>query len=484
MQFLHISCVTHYFNIKFLSMEDVNLIWNNVLAILREEVQETTFYTWIVPLVCHGFNEDETEVTLLSGHSFAVTFLMSKHAEQIKKAFKAVTDKDIEIKIIYNEELAKQLQKASSKAKLQEPAKNQPEEKKSKYENLMQMQSGAKLNLKYKFENFVVGKNNEFAHAAAIAVAQNPGKKFNPLFIYGGSGLGKTHLMQAIGHYVLYHYPHLKIRFVKSEDFVNDLISSINAGFDTNNKMSKFRQKYREVDLLLLDDIQFIIGKDRTEIEIFNLFEALYNNGKQIVITSDRPPSEFSISDRLKTRFTGGILADIKQPELEVRIAILQNLAKQEKIELSIDVAEFVANLFSDNVRELEGAFNKISIYSKLYNSPMNIDRVKEIFDYSHMHKKIELNTVVEEVAQFFDINYKDILGACRAQKISLPRQIAIYLLKELTDANISRIAEFLDKKHTTIMYAYEKIKTDMQTDRKLSSYIDQLTEKIKNNTK
>lgn len=290
--------------------------------------------------------------------------------------------------------------------------------------------------------------------------------------------------MQAIGHYVLYHFPHLKIRFVKSEDFVNDLINSINSGFDTNNKMSKFRQKYREVDLLLLDDIQFIIGKDRTEIEIFNLFEALYNNGKQIVITSDRPPNEFSISERLKTRFTGGILADIKQPELEVRIAILKNLAKQENIELPIDVAEFIANLFANNVRELEGAFNKISIYLKLDNAPLTIERVKQIFDYSSIHKKIELNTVVEEVAQFFDINYKDILGSCRAQKISLPRQIAIYLLKELTDANISRIAEFLDKKHTTIMYAYEKIKTDMQTDRKLASYIMQLTEKIKNNAK
>jgi len=461
-------------------MEDINLIWNNVLAILREELQETTFNTWVVPLVCHGFNEDSSEVTLLSGHSFAVQLLTSKHLEQIENAFKSVTDKDIKVKILYNEELAKQLQKNISKNKTADITKQHQEEKKSKYENLMQMQSGAKLNLKYKFENFVVGKNSEFAHAAAMAVAKNPGEKFNPLFIYGGSGLGKTHLMQAIGHYVLYHFPHYKIRFVKSEDFVNDLISSINSGFDTNNKMSKFRQKYRDVDLLLLDDIQFIIGKDRTEIEIFNLFEALYNNRKQIVITSDRPPNEFSISDRLRTRFTGGILADIKQPELEVRIAILQNLAKQENIELPLDVAEFVANIFSDNVRELEGAFNKISIYTKLDNSSVNIEKAKQIFDYSNLHKKIELNTVVEEVAQFFDINYKDILGSCRAQKISLPRQIAIYLLKELTDANISRIAEFLDKKHTTIMYAYEKIKTDMQTDKKLYSYINQLTEKIK----
>lgn len=458
-------------------MEDINLIWNNTLAILREEIQETTFNTWIVPLVCHGFNEDKTEITILSGHSFAIQLLMSKHLEQIKKAIKTVIEKDVEVKILYNEELAKQLQK---KSKLKTSEQTIVDEKKSKYENLTQMHSSAKLNLKYKFENYVVGKNSELAHAAAMAVAKDPGKKFNPLFIYGGSGLGKTHLMQAIGHYVLYHFPHLKIRFVKTDDFVNDLINSITAGFDTNNRMSKFRQRYRDVDVLLLDDVQQIIGKDRTEMEIFNLFEALHQTGKQIVMTSDRPPNEFSISDRLKTRFEGGILADIKQPELEVRIAILQNLAKQEDIELSFEVAEFIANLFKENVRELEGAFNKISVYAKLYNTPLNIEKVKEIFDYSMMQKKIELNTVVEEVAQFFDLTYQDILGSCRAQKVSLPRQIAVYLLKELTDANISRIAEFLDKKHTTIMYAYEKIKTDMQTDKKLNSYIMQLSEKIK----
>lgn len=457
-------------------MEDINLIWNNTLAILREEIQETTFNTWIVPLVCHGFNEDKTEITILSGHSFAIQLLMSKHLEQIKKAIKTVIEKDVEVKILYNEELAKQLQK---KSKLKTSEQTIVDEKKSKYENLTQMHSSAKLNLKYKFENYVVGKNSELAHAAAMAVAKDPGKKFNPLFIYGGSGLGKTHLMQAIGHYVLYHFPHLKIRFVKTDDFVNDLINSITAGFDTNNRMSKFRQRYRDVDVLLLDDVQQIIGKDRTEMEIFNLFEALHQTGKQIVMTSDRPPNEFSISDRLKTRFEGGILADIKQPELEVRIAILQNLAKQEDIELSFEVAEFIANLFKENVRELEGAFNKISVYAKLYNTPLNIEKVKEIFDYSMMQKKIELNTVVEEVAQFFDLTYQDILGSCRAQKVSLPRQIAVYLLKELTDANISRIAEFLDKKHTTIMYAYEKIKTDMQTDKKLNSYIMQLSEKI-----
>lgn len=458
-------------------MEDINLIWNNTLAILKEEIQETTFNTWIVPLVCHGFNEDKTEITILSGHSFAIQLLMSKHLEQIKKAIKTVIEKDVEVKVLYNEELAKQLQK---KSKLKTSEQTTSDEKKSKYENLTQMHSSAKLNLKYKFENYVVGKNSELAHAAAMAVAKDPGKKFNPLFIYGGSGLGKTHLMQAIGHYVLYHFPHLKIRFVKTDDFVNDLINSITAGFDTNNRMSKFRQRYRDVDVLLLDDVQQIIGKDRTEMEIFNLFEALHQTGKQIVMTSDRPPNEFSISDRLKTRFEGGILADIKQPELEVRIAILQNLAKQEDIELSFEVAEFIANLFKENVRELEGAFNKISVYAKLYNTPLNIEKVKEIFDYSLMQKKIELNTVVEEVAQFFDLTYQDILGSCRAQKVSLPRQIAVYLLKELTDANISRIAEFLDKKHTTIMYAYEKIKTDMQTDKKLSSYISQLSEKIK----
>lgn len=462
-------------------MEDINLIWNNVLAILREEIQETTFNTWIVPLVCHGFNEDNTEITLLSGHSFAVQLLMSKHIEQIKNAFKSVIEKDIEIKILYNEELAKQLQKKSAKLNLSEHNSSTQEEKKSKYENLMQMNSSAKLNLKYKFENFVVGKNSELAHAAALAVAKEPGKKFNPLFIYGGSGLGKTHLMQAIGHFALYHFPHLKIRFVKSEDFVNDLINSITAGFDTTNKMSKFRQKYRDIDLLLLDDIQFIIGKERTEIEIFNIFEALHNSGKQIVMTSDRPPNEFTkLSDRLKTRFAGGILADIKQPELEVRIAILQKLAKNENIELTLEVSEFIANLFAENVRELEGAFNKISVYAKLYNTPLSIEKVKEIFDYTMLTKKIDLNTVVEEVAQFFDVNYKDILGSCRAQKISLPRQIAVYLLKELTDANMSQIADFLDKKHTTIMYAYAKIQKDMQTDKKLASYISQLTEKIK----
>ena len=294
-------------------------------------------------------------------------------------------------------------------------------------ENLAQMQSFSNLNLKYRFDNFVVAENSRFAHAAAFAVAQNPAKKYNPLFIYGASGLGKTHLMQAIGHYIIFNKPKLKVRYIKTEEYVNELIKNLQHGGEPNNRMEKFRQKYRNIDVLLIDDIQFLESKTYTMEEIFHTFDSLHNNNKQIVITSDRLPKDIpTLPDRLRTRFEMGLVVDITPPDFETRVAILKNLADEISMKIDFEVFEYIANNFVSNVRELEGAFNKVSAYADIEKVDLTLDYAKKVLNCEALQKAITIDKVAKITAEYFNVTLADFKSSSRNQKVSSARHVAV----------------------------------------------------------
>lgn len=449
---------------------EIKKIWDDVKEELSVTIPPSSFEPWILPLEPIGFEGDEFSV--LTGQAFAISIVRKNHYQQIKEAFKKVLEREIEFKMVFDEELAAKLKKQIEKAK--KVAEKSPKEQ--AIDNLAQMQSFSNLNLKYKFENFVVGSNNDIAQAAAMAVAKYPAKKYNPLFIYGASGLGKTHLMQAIGHYIVFNTPKLKVRYIKTEDFTNELINNIRRGGDINERMSKFRQKYRNVDVLLLDDIQFIESKERTMEEIFHTFDSLHNSSKQIVITSDRLPEDIpTLPDRLKTRFQMGLVVELTPPDLETRIAILANLADEIDMRISTEVLEFVAKNFNKNVRELEGAFNKISAYASIKNIELDIETIKKILKIDEKAKKVDIKSITKEVCEYFDVSESDMKSSARNQKISGSRQIAIYLTRELLQCSFVSIAEFFNKKHPTILFSYEKIKEEIKTDKRLNDTIQEL---------
>lgn len=468
-------------------MEDelIKQIWNDALVILKDTVITTTYETWILPLVPHSL--EDNCFCALTGQNLAVQILQ-KNQKEISKALSEVCGKEVYFKVIYDDNLHKQLEKEKQKAKKDEEKEFiQNLEKRiasSKYDGLKQMRSDCNLNLKYKFDNFVVGANNKFAHAVALAVAKDPGKQYNPLFIYGGSGLGKTHLLQAIGHDILFHKPKLKVKYVKAEEFINDLVNSLVKGMDKagdkNKKMNDFRNKYRNVDVLLVDDIQLIEGKARTEEEMFNTFESLHNSGKQIVFTSDRSPDKFeNTPDRLKTRFQMGLLADIQVPDIETRMAILTKLANDNNIKMPIDVIEFLATVYNKNVRELEGAFNTVSAYTSINEIPITVEIVKKIIGYSEKRKTVTVEGIIDIVASFYNVSVDDIKSTNRAAKTAYARQVAIYLAKELTGESFPYIGDCFNRKHTTIMYSHQKVKSDIAIDRHLAQDITELTAKI-----
>ena len=456
-----------------MSQENIIEVWNSILKILEKEISDSTFSTWILPLEPQYY--DENSFVVHTGQAFAPGMLRKNHHQEMTGAIKQVLGKELEIKIIYDDELAKKFAKRSSKPKKEDEGT----QRKYQYDSLTQMQS-SNLNLKYKFENFVVGTNNKLAFVAAQAVAKAPGEKYNPLYIYGGPGLGKTHLMQAIGHYIIKNKPNLKVKFVQAEEFVNDVVNALAKGYDTIDKMNKFRNKYRKADVLLIDDIQLIAGKTRTEEEVFNTFNTLHSAGKQIVLTSDRTPKEIpSISDRLISRFEWGLMADIQVPDIETRMAILNNLALSSEITVPNNIIEFLATIYAHNIRELEGAFNRITAYSSINEVELTLENVKKIINYSEKTKNITPDTIVDEVARYYNISPADIKGTGRSQKIAEARQVAIYICRDLTKQSFPQIGDFFDKKHTTVLYSYEKVKEELGYNNGLATIISAITKKI-----
>ena len=450
-------------------------IWDKALILLKEKLPLSTYDAWVINLVPNGL--DGNEFSVRCGHKIAIQ-MMAQYNNIFSSVLSEIIGKEVSFTVIYDDELSKILAKKSQ-------ARKQAEEQNiNKYENLKQMHSSCNLNLKFTFDNFVVGSNSDLAYAGALAVAKNPGKTtYNPLFIYGNSGVGKTHLLQAIGHYTL--DKGLRVKYCNSEEFVNDFVKAVAKGLNKgqgtrNDKMSLLRQKYRNCDILLIDDIQFIENKEGTQVEIFNTFESLYNSGKQIVFASDRPPSAMSmLADRLKTRFEGGLLVDIQPPDLETRMAILQNLCEEENLSMSNEIITFLAENYCANVRELKGAFNKIKVFCSIEEKTLDLPTIKKVLNFKENQKIYTAETIISEVASYFNVSDKDILGSCRMKNISNARQVAIYLIRELTKDSFPSIGSIFDKKHSTIIYSYESMQQQLKVDTALKNAVLEIQKRL-----
>lgn len=337
-----------------------------------------------------------------------------------------------------------------------------------------------KLNPRYTFESFVAGSSNRFAHAAAAAVAEQPGKSYNPLMIYGPSGLGKTHLLHAIGHYVTSYYEHLRVRYVSTEELTNDFINAI-----SDNRTTEFRRAYRDIDILLVDDIQFLEAKIQTQEEFFHTFNTLHNSQKQIVMTSDRPPKLLeALEPRLRSRFEWGLMTDIQPPDLETRIAILRKKAASQRLTADTQVLELIASKITTNIRELEGALTRVAALASLNQQPIDLDLTESVLhdlmpDGNGVH--VDAEVIINATSRYFDISTDDLTGSSRVATIATARQIAMYLCRELTDLSLPKIgAKFGGRDHTTVLHSVRKIDNKMGEDRQLFTQVTELTNQIK----
>jgi chromosomal replication initiator protein len=459
----HFVSIFDQFIIRYLGgtvMNSLPGIWPRVLDLLKNELTEISFNTWINTIEPVSLSSDT--IVLGVPTDFNKGILESRYLTLISNAVKQVTSKDYTIKITVPS------QETPSRVKQSSESNGNNEE----YYNSV-------LNPKYTFDTFVIGNGNRLAHAAAVAVAEAPAQAYNPLFLYGGVGLGKTHLMHAIGHYILSQYPHMKVLYVSSEKFTNDLINAIKD--DTNEE---FRNKYRNMDVLLIDDIQFIGGKERTQEEFFHTFNALYEANKQIIISSDRPPKEITtLEDRLRSRFEWGLTADIQSPDFETRIAILKKKAQLENVTVPDDVLAFIADKVVSNIRELEGALNKVIAYSSLTDNEMTVEMcqeaLKEILASSN-NKVIDTSHIIESVSRYYDIRTEDILSQKRNRNISYPRQIAMYLCRDIMGLSLPRIGEeFGGRDHTTVIHAIQKIEEDIRLNPEVKRTVEELKRNI-----
>ena len=340
----------------------------------------------------------------------------------------------------------------------------------------------SRLNDKYSFDNFVIGGSNRFAHAAAVAVAEAPAKAYNPLFIYGESGLGKTHLLHAIGHYAENLYPGIRVRYVSSEEFTNDFINSI-----ANNRASLFQSRYREIDILLIDDIQFLQGKDSTQEAFFHTFNTLHDHNKQVVITSDLPPKHLTgFEDRMRSRFEWGLITDVQAPDLETRIAILRKKAQNDRLQVRDDVLEYMASKVSSNIRELEGTLIRVTAFANLNRTPVDLQLVQTVLkdlitlDEDNVIAPVD---IINHTAAYFKLTVDDLYGSSRSQAVATARQIAMYLCRELTNLSLPKIGQlFGNRDHTTVMYANKKISELMKERRSIYNQVTELTSRIKQN--
>ncbi|MCY7404095.1 MAG: chromosomal replication initiator protein DnaA [Cryobacterium sp.] len=342
--------------------------------------------------------------------------------------------------------------------------------------------SDSRLNPKYNFDNFVIGGSNRFAHAAAVAVAEAPAKAYNPLFIYGDSGLGKTHLLHAIGHYAESLYPGIRVRYVSSEEFTNDFINSI-----ANNRASVFQSRYRDIDILLIDDIQFLQGKDSTQEAFFHTFNTLHDHNKQVVITSDLPPKQLTgFEDRMRSRFEWGLITDVQAPDLETRIAILRKKAQSDRLQVPHDILEYIASKVSSNIRELEGTLIRVTAFSSLNRMPVDMALVQTVLkdlitlDDDNVIAPVD---IINHTADYFKLTVDDLYGSSRSQAVATARQIAMYLCRELTNLSLPKIGQlFGNRDHTTVMYANKKISELMKERRSIYNQVTELTSRIKQN--
>ncbi len=458
-------------NMKLLDKIQVQ---EELLEMLKQEFITPAYESWIKPLKITSI--DEESLIISTNSSLAKGWVSKNCFGSIKNAVYEITGKSLDLKIkVEKTETPKPPSKpANPKKTEQTPINSSTSLTESNLDSLKSLSNN--LNLKYTFDTFVIGPYNKFCHAAAYAVAQSPAKAHNPLFIYGGVGLGKTHIMQAIGHHILAGHPHLKIKYCSAEAFTNDLINSLRT-----DKMPAFRAKYRQIDVLLIDDVQFIEGKENTQEEFFHTFNTLYESGKQIVLTSDRHPKNIStLTERLRSRFEWGILADIQVPELETRIAILRNKAERDHLSVPDEVLEVIATAFQNNIRELEGALNRVIAYISINNQPLTIETVKKILNVSGKIRNLNIEKIIDAAARSFCIEPSEIKGQSRSKEISQARQVAIYLARDMTKSSFPTIGEaFGGRKHTTILYAYEKMKEELQVNQNLAETVSEISKRL-----
>ncbi|MCF7887227.1 MAG: chromosomal replication initiator protein DnaA [Candidatus Omnitrophica bacterium] len=439
-------------------------IWENCKEKLKARLGETSFDTWISPLQLKELSKEN--LVLEAPDSFFKNWVESNYLVSLEEVSQEVSGKKINIEFRVNPGILK-----SKTTKIFRSFNKNFGEK---------TQTSLRLNPRFTFDNFVVGSSNRMAHAASLAVARAPGKSYNPIFIYGGVGLGKTHLMQAISNHVLTLGPQTKVKYISSESFANDLILSIR-----QRNTDKFRKKYRDMDVLLIDDIQFLSGKEASQEEFFHTFNVLYDHHKQIVVSSDRPPKEIpDLEERLVSRFNWGLVVDIQPPDYETRIAILEKKLENEAVRVDSQVIRFIAENISSNIRELEGALVRIIAYSLIEDKTITVELAKGILKdmVREISARVTPEIILDKVSRFYGVEKEDLKKSKRSKTLVLPRQVAMFLARELTESSLPEIGGFFGgKHHTNILYACKKIRRALTKDEKLKTTINSLIQEIKN---
>lgn len=435
-------------------MTEIHTLWDTVLSILKGELTEVGFKTWFATIRPIAIRENT--LILSTPNEIHQNTILNKYQSLLENAVQIATDLPLQIKVIIGDEPAPSIT-------------SQPVSR-----------SNTSLNPRYTFEEFVIGKNNQLSHAACLAVAETPGRVYNPLFIHGGAGLGKTHLIQSIGHYVLEQNQNARVLYVTSEKFTNELINAIK-----ENKNEEFRSLYRSLDVLLIDDIQFIAGKESTQEEFFHTFCTLYEAGKQIVIASDRKPEEIRpLEERLVSRFKSGGVVDIQPPDFETRVAILRKKSQGNHMEIPDDILNFVAQSIKSNIRELEGALKRIYLYRTLSNKPITeefaVEALRDFFSHAE-ESALSNELVLNEVSRYFNFPKEELLSKKRTKECAYIRQIAMYLCREIVGSSLKDVGNFFGKRdHSTVMHACDKIHKELQQDGELKHTIMDLTKNIK----
>ncbi len=438
-------------------------IWRATLGELEKKISRPSFETWLKTTRPVSLHNDLLLVSV--PNDFTKDWLVDHYVKIINETLQIVSGNSYQVRFVAPRLEEMTDEENTENVSLPPQRKEQPA-----------FYTSSWLNPKYTFESFVIGGSNRFAHAASLAVSEAPARAYNPLFIYGGVGLGKTHLMHAIGHHVLELFAASRVMYISSEKFTNEFINSIRY-----NKTVEFRNKYRNIDVLLIDDIQFLAGKEQTQEEFFHTFNALHESNKQIIISSDRPPKEIpTLEDRLRSRFEWGLITDIQPPDLETRIAILRKKAAQEKVTVPSDVILYIANNIFNNIRELEGALIRVIACSSLTNRSIDLslteETLKNIISGQEKPLMITIEHIQKETAQQFSLKPEELKAKKRTKNVALPRQIAMYLARELTDASLPKIGlEFGGRDHTTVMHAHRKVTLDIQHNRQLKALIEQI---------
>jgi chromosomal replication initiator protein len=456
---------------------NVNQLWQTVLADLETRISRGAFDNWFRQTSLAGVENDVAMI--VAPNAFSASTLQARYASQVERALSEVIGRRLTVQFTVSHRPTERTERPrpSRKVTTVEPAEPAPQRRPAKRPERPADRTGLgnkQLSLepsahglvpRLVFETYVVGSSNRLAHAAALAIADHPGAQFNPFFVHGGVGLGKTHLLHAVGHRALELNPELRIMYVTSETFTNDVINAIRT-----QRMDDFRGRYRSIDILMVDDIQFIAGKESTQEEFFHTFNALYQNGKQVIVSSDKPPRAIAqLEERMRSRFAGGLIADVQSPDFEMRTAILRTKADELGINLPHDVIEYIAHRDQTNIRELEGALNKILMMAQLYNRPLSLSLAMEALTDASISQRRASTTssdVIDAVSRHFQVSEKDLLGRQRTREIVFPRQVAMYLLREETDISLEEIGRAMGgRDHTTVLHGIKKIEAALDDD-------------------